>query len=270
VSLATAYSTQLILESLTAWSHRRRPGFMRGLVPFIDCLLSAHITGLAVAMLLYANERLWVICFASATAIASKTLFRAPFGKGSRHFLNPSNFGIAVTLVLFPWVGIAAPYQYTETLDTIGDWAVPAFIICTGSMLNTYFTRRMPLIFAWVGGFALQALVRSAIFGTPVLAGLMPMTGVAFILFTFYMVTDPATTPDGRWQQVLFGGSVAATYGLLVALHIVFGLFFALVIVCVGRGAGMYLSAYLAKGRATRVIVSVPIQQEVRPEVVAS
>jgi hypothetical protein len=69
------------------------------------------------------------------------------------------------------------------------------------------------------------------------------MTGVAFILFTFYMVTDPATTPERPAAQVAFGASVAVLYSLLVMSHVVFGLFVALVIVCVGRGMGMYLLA---------------------------
>ena len=71
------------------------------------------------------------------------------------------------------------------------------------------------------------------------------MTGVAFILFTFYMVTDPATTPEQPGSQVAFGASVALVYSLLVMSHMVFGLFVSLVIVCVARGLGMYLLACL-------------------------
>ena len=59
---------------------------------------------------------------------------------------------------------------------------------------------------------------------------------IAFILFTLYMIPDPATTPINAWRQALFGFSVAAVYGILQVLHIVFGLFFALVIVCAIRG----------------------------------
>jgi enediyne biosynthesis protein E5 len=269
VSLATAYALQLLLDTLDAWSLGRRPAFTRGVGAFVDCLLSAHITGLATAMLLYANERLWVVAFTSAVAITSKTLFRAPIGEGkTRHFLNPSNFGIAVTLLMFPWVGIAAPYQATENLDTYGDWLLPLFIICTGSFLNTIYTKRVLLALAWVGGFALQAMVRRAFTGAPVLASLSAMTGVAYILFTFYMVTDPATTPDRPWAQIVFGASVAAVYGALVAAHIVYGVFLALVIVCVARGAGLYLLAYLP--RLDGATASAPLQEQVHAEGVAS
>jgi Na+-translocating ferredoxin:NAD+ oxidoreductase RnfD subunit len=85
--------------------------------------------------------------------------------------------------------------------------------------------------------FVLQALLRSVWFSTPLLPALLPMTGVAFVLFTFYMVTDPGTTPQSLGGQVLFGSSVGLFYGLLMACHVVFGLFFALTIVCSLRGA---------------------------------
>src|SRR5262249_43956993 len=61
VSLAAAYSTELVLEAVDACCNRRRPRFAGGPRPLIDFLLSAHITGLAVAMLLFANDRLWVV-----------------------------------------------------------------------------------------------------------------------------------------------------------------------------------------------------------------
>jgi hypothetical protein len=326
-SVATAYVTQLLLEALEAWAQHRRPGFTRGFGALVNSLLSAHISGLACAMLLFGNDRIWVFCFASAVAISSKTLFRMPVGsaKGAwplllfqlvlfllllqtgeatgqwmpiaprwmlafrlgvlalalvlvalvppgirtRHYLNPSNFGIAVTLLLFPWVGIAGPYQFTENLGGIGDWALPMVIIVTGSFLNTWYTGRIPLVLAWVGGFALQAIVSSLIlwFSTgycPMASRLSAMTGVTFILFTFYMVTDPATTPEQPLAQVAFGASVALVYSLFVMSHIVFGLFVALAIVCVVRGLGMYLLACLKSPKPTTG--SAPVSGSVRPE----
>jgi Na+-translocating ferredoxin:NAD+ oxidoreductase RnfD subunit len=244
VALATAYSTELLLELVNAWSQRRSPKFIGGPGRLVTFLLPAHISGLAVAMLLYANDRLWPIVFATAAAIASKLLFRAPVGKGVRHVFNPSNFGITLTLLLFSWVGIAPPYHFTENLDRIGDWLLPAIIVLSGSILNSKLTHRMPLIIAWLSGFALQAVIRSTLFNTPLVAPLLPMTGMAFILYTFYMVTDPATTPNGTWGQIAFGLSVALTYAVLMISHIVFGLFFALTIVCTLRGIGLYVHAW--------------------------
>jgi hypothetical protein len=241
VALATAYGMQLLLEFVDARCNHRRPRFAGGLVPFVDFLLSAHISALAIAMLLYFNDRLWVVAFATAVAIASKTLFRAPFGSGTRHVFNPSNFGITVTLLLLPrTVGLAIPWQFTEELTGALDWGLLALIFSLGTFINGRFTKRLPLIAAWVGGFVLQAALRSLLFQNSFPASLAPMTGIAFVLFTFYMVPDPATTPTNRWTQVAFGGSVAAAYGVLMALHVVFALFIALTIVCAGRGVGLY------------------------------
>ena len=246
VGLAAAYSTELLLEFIDARFNRRPLRFLGGGPRrFIEFLLSAHISGLACAMLLYTNERFGPVIFASVVAICSKCLLRAPIGNGTRHFFNPSNFGITITLLAFAWVSVAPPYQFTENMTGFGDWVLPAVIVGTGTFLNARFTHRLPLIAAWLGGFVAQAAVRSLFFDTPFEAGLVPMTGVAFILYTFYMVTDPATTPEGRREQIAFGFSVAAVYGFLMVTHIVFGLFFALTIVCAVRGSFMYASRWL-------------------------
>ncbi len=244
VALATAYSMEILLELVDARASGRLPRFAGGLHPLVNFLLSAHITGLAVAMLLYANDRLMPVVFATAVAICSKAIFRAPVGNGTRHFLNPSNFGITVTLLLFPWVGIAPPYHFTENLSGVADWIVPGVLVASGALLNFRLTRKGPLILGWLGGFAGQAVLRNLLFGTPLVAALLPMTGVAFLLFTFYMVTDPGTTPFKPRNQVVFGVGVAAVYGLLLTVHVVFGLFFALTIVSVARGLCLYAHAF--------------------------
>jgi hypothetical protein len=237
VALVAAYSTELILEIIDARLTRRPVLFQGGLGQLADFLLSAHISGLAVAMLLYANDRLWPVAFAAATAIVSKAVLRVNSGPGSRHIFNPSNFGISIALLCFPWVGIAPPYHFSENLTGVGDWILPGVIVCTGTFLNARFTKRLPLIASWLLCFTAQALVRHLFFAARIESALLPMTGVAFILYTFYMVTDPATTPSGTLSQIFFGGAVAFTYGILVISHVVFGLFFALLIVCAIRGA---------------------------------
>lgn len=256
IALATAYGLELLLEIISANTEDRPYRFSGGLVKKIDFLLSAHITAIAVSMLIYANSRLSVVAFATAVAIASKTIIKVSVGKGKKHFFNPSNFGITITLLLFAWVGIAQPYQFTENLDTYGDWILPAFIICSGSILNALYTKRLPLIIAWLSGFALQAFARSMLFDAQLTAAFLPMTGVAFILYTFYMVTDPATTPRSWYGQIIFGFGNAMLYGLLMVSHVVFGLFFALTITCTIRGGILYANAFLASREKVKVYVN--------------
>ena len=215
-------------------------------------------------MLLYSNDRIFPIVFAATVAIGSKALIRVPIRNGRRHFFNPSNAGIATTLLVFPWVGIAPPYQFTENLGGIAHWILPCVFILTGTFLNARFTRRIPLILGWVGGFALQAVIRNLFFGTSVVGALVPMTGVAFLLFTFYMVTDPGTTPVKRLNQILFGIGVAVAYGILMALHVAFGLFFALVIVCALRGFGLYILAARSLQRKAELPEPEPVEVVLR------
>jgi enediyne biosynthesis protein E5 len=250
-SLLTTYSIELLLESVSSWAQHKKPAFLaRGFVGFIDFLLPAHITGLAIGMLLYASDRILPFVFAATIAICSKAVFRVPTEQGARHFLNPSNAGITITLLLFHSVGIAPPYMFTEGLGRILSVLLPLLIITIGSFLNAKLTRRMPLICAWLGGFAIQALVRG-LMGASILSILNAMTGVAFVLFTFYMLTDPATTPSKFQRQIIFGLGVSFTYGLLVIFHIVFGLFFALSLVCLVRGLLMSFEYAFAHTRSS-------------------
>ncbi|GAA2409667.1 hypothetical protein GCM10010420_42740 [Streptomyces glaucosporus] len=241
IALATAYTVEIVLEVLGARAEGRAPRFrgngFRGLVEF---LYPAHITGLAVNMLSYVNDLVWVMVFGVIVAVGTKWVLRAPVRGRMRHYMNPSNFGIAVILLLFPWASIAPPYQFTEYIDGGFDWLVPAIIITLGTMLNAKLTERMWLILAWVGGFALQAVVRGLLFGTSIPAALAMMTGVAFVLFTNYMITDPGTTPSSRIGQIAFGGGVAAMYGVLTALGVAYGLFFATALVCLIRGLHLW------------------------------
>jgi hypothetical protein len=243
VSMATCYSVELALECADAWSGRRPARFRGGPIALLDFLLPAHITALAIALLLYPDARLAPIAFAGTVAVSSKALLRAPVGPSRRHFYNPSNFGIAVTLVLFPSVSISPPYHFTENVSGVGDWLVPAFVLCTGTFLNYRLTGKVPLIAAWLAGFAGQALARHLFLGASLTGALLPMTGMAFLLFTFYMVTDPGTTPIRRRNQIAFGAGVAGVYGALVAAHVVFGLFFALVLVSTVRGIWLHVAA---------------------------
>ncbi len=245
-AVATALGLELLLEWIQAHSDRRAVRFAGGFRMLVDFLLPAYITGMAVSMLLYAGDRLLPFAFAAAVATGSKAIFVAPIGGVYRHFLNPSNWGLVVAFVVLPdMVAPVVPYQFTAGISSHGDWLLPAFVIGAGSLLNGRLTKRLPLIIAWLGGFVLQAIVLHLLFGTALVPALAVMTGVTFLLFTFYMLPDPGTTPLALSRQVLFGLAVAFTYGTLVAFHVVYGLFFALALVCVARGVGLYAAWYL-------------------------
>jgi hypothetical protein len=266
VALVTAYTLELGLEWLDAALHRRPPLFVGGGIGrLIDFLLPAHITALACAMLLFSNETLTPIVFAVAVGVCFKSIFRAPLGNGkSSHFFNPSNTGIALTLIAFPWVGVAPPYQFTENVSGVWDWIVPGVIICTGTLLNWRLTKKLPLILGWVGGFLAQAVFRGLFMEFNVLHAISPMTGMAFMLFTFYMITDPGTTPFRPRNQFAFGLSVALVYSVLDVVNLVYQIFFALLVVCVARGILLHAAAAYA-ARQERVVPSPSPSVELQP-----
>ncbi|GAA2553167.1 hypothetical protein GCM10010435_24400 [Winogradskya consettensis] len=248
-ALAVGYSAEIVIELITARAHRRVPEFLgkgaRGMFTF---LLPAHITALAANMLLYANDRFWPIAFAVLVGIGQKSLLRAPINGRMRHFMNPSNLGISAALLLFPWVNVAPPYHFTENVPDAISIMIPVVIITAGTVLNTMLTKKVLLIVGWLGGFVIQALLRAWVWDVALWAALIPMTGVAFVLFTNYMITDPGTTPSRPRNQFMFGAGVAMVYGLLMVFNVVYTLFFAVTIVCLIRGISWWIISATRRG----------------------
>ncbi|HEV2344299.1 MAG TPA: enediyne biosynthesis protein UnbU [Actinocrinis sp.] len=263
LAVLVAYTAEFTFESTEAWASRRRPRYLGSVGRLLDFFLPAHISGLACAMLLYAGARLMPVVSAAVLATASKYVVRLPVGGRLRHVLNPSNTGIVMVLLLFPWAGVAAQYQFTEWVPGWWRAVVPLVVLVAGTLLNAKLTRKTPLIMAWLAGFALQAAVRAVLTDVALPSALLVMTGAAFVLFTNYMITDPGTTPVRPRNQVVYGLAAAVVYGLLVGLHLGFALFFALAIVGVGRGlilAALALRSVLSAGTAaTARPVLVPV-----------
>ncbi|WP_158883805.1 enediyne biosynthesis protein [Amycolatopsis anabasis] len=261
VAIATAYATEIGLELIAARADGRPPRFLgggfRGVLEF---LYPAHITGLALNMLTYVNDQILVMMFGVVVAVSAKWILRAPVRGKLRHYMNPSNLGISVILLLFPWASIAPPYHFTEHVNTWVGWLIVAVILISGTVLNAKLTGRMWLIGAWLIVFALQSIVRGLLFDTSIPAALGMMTGVAFVLFTNYMVTDPGTTPSRPGAQVAFGAGVALLYGFFMVAHIAYGLFFATTAVCLIRGLFLWGLHFVHKARA---------QQEARANLAA-
>jgi hypothetical protein len=242
VAAVTCYACEITLEIIGAWSENRQPAFLGGgWKKFIIFLLPAHITGMATGMLIYDGDHVLPFIFGGAVAIASKAIFTVTVHGKRRHILNPSNTGIVATVFLFPSVGAVYPWQFTQGVNGFWQWALPAIFIAAGTFLNSRFTKKMPLILAWLGGFVVQAVIRYHFFGVSLVAGLSPMIGVAFLLFTFYMITDPQTSPSSVRSQIIFGLSLATLYGVLMALHVFYAIFLCLFILCVFRGALLYV-----------------------------
>jgi|SRR4051812_10746460 enediyne biosynthesis protein E5 len=262
-AVLAAYTTEIVFELIHAWAFQHKARFLgngkRGMYEF---LLPSHITALAVNMLLYANNQFWPVLFGVILAVSQKHFLQAPIAGRMRHFMNPSNLGISAVLLVFgSWVSISPPYMFTEWASSYFRIFIVIVILTSGTVINAVLTKRIALIVGWMGAFFIQAFVRHWLWGVQLNTALTVMTGVAFVLFTNYMITDPGTTPSKPRAQFMFGSSVAIVYAVLMQFNIVYTLFFATSIVCAGRGAGWWV-AYLrrrrkeAAGRAAKPAVA--------------
>jgi enediyne biosynthesis protein E5 len=240
VALATGYVCALLFEWVDARAYGRVPGFSGGGIrKIVDFLLSAHMTSSTLSFLLYANQRLWIMALTVALAIGSKYVLRIRQNDRLRHFMNPSNFALAVVLATYQWTGIL-PWGFTVDIGGAFKWLVPLIIVGLGTRLNLLFTGRLPIIASWLVTFILLGAGRAWLHGTPVVAELVPLSGVAMILFTFYMITDPQTTPSRPISQILFGSGIALAYSVLLILHVQYTMFYSVTVVAATRGLWLF------------------------------
>src|SRR5882757_547468 len=252
LAILVGYATEIVFEVISAWAYRRPARFTgRGVRGMYEFLLPAHITALAVNMLVYANNQFWPVAFGVIVGVSAKHVLRAPIAGRMRHFMNPSNLGITAVLLCYSsWASIAPPYEFTEIANTYFRVMIPIVIVTAGTILNGLLTKKIPLIVGWLGGFAIQAFLRHWIWHVALYSALGVMTGVAFVLFTNYMITDPGTSPFKARAQFMFGSSVATVYGVLMLFNVVYTLFFATSIVCALRGIGWWVAHLRRKRRA--------------------
>ncbi|MEU6738003.1 enediyne biosynthesis protein UnbU [Streptosporangium sandarakinum] len=262
---ATGVAAELVLESLDAWACLRRPRYLSPRSGraggTLDFFLPSYVTGLLCAMFLYGGGRLSPVVLATLVGVSGRYVLR--FRGTGGPVLNPAALGTA-TVLLLSWNG-AAPYRFTAVAPEPFDVVAPPVVLGLGVALHAGLTGRLPLLAGWAGGFAAQAVVRGVLSGVSVMDALLPVTGVAFALYTVYVVADPDTTPAGRRAQVVFGAATAAVHGLLVVLGVDRGPFLALVAVCACRGAALAVRARWRRRAARALAVSSAARPAVSP-----
>ena len=160
-------------------------------------LLSPIITCCGLTLLLRADA-LWVPPLAAFLAIASKFTVRIR----GRHFLNPANFGICALMVLTPraW---CSPAQWGE-----GGLLLLWMMALGCTVAHRAF--RSDVSLAFLGSWALLRAARVLWLGQPSAVLVHQLESGALILFTFFMISDPKTTPRSRVARLGFGAIVAA------------------------------------------------------------
>jgi Na+-translocating ferredoxin:NAD+ oxidoreductase RnfD subunit len=182
--------------------------------------LSAAIIGLASSLLIDARTPYPYLAVA-ALGILSKAFLTY----NGRHIFNPANFGVCVALLL-------APQYVTGMPQLFSGYLAPSIVFAILGLITVWYARQLEVSLSWLAGFALFALPRALLGGTPVLLALAPLAGPGLLLYTFHMISDPATTPRTRVPRIAYGFAVAAGDALFRQLEIPYGNFYALLVVC--------------------------------------
>ena len=216
---------------------------------------SAMLTGSGVALILRVvgtppddpwNTYAWYV-FAGVAAFSLLTKYVIKY-KGT-HVFNPSNIGLVVAFLVLGSTRVEPLDFWWAPLNV---WMITAYAVIIGGGLMI--TRRLKLLELaatyWI----------TLVIGVGMLAGsghcmtanwsFAPVCGADFwrvivtspevLIFLFFMITDPKTTPSGRVGRVVFAFLVGVLSTLLMAPQVdewgtKVGLLSSLVIVCAAR-----------------------------------
>jgi len=182
--LATVLATQWVGDRLV------------GGPPFRLSARSALISGLSLCLLLRTNHS-ELAMLAAVVTIAGKFLIRVD----GKHVFNPTDSGIVAMLLVTNQVWVS-PGQW-------GSAALFAFLLaCAGSLVVNRATRS-DVTYVFIVCYTALLFGRSFYLGEPWAIPFHRLESGALLLFTFFMISDPKTTPDSRIGRVLFAALVA-------------------------------------------------------------
>lgn len=188
-------------------------------------LRSALVTALSLSLLLRADAVL-PLMIAAALAIGSKFALRIH----GKHIFNPANFAI-VAMVL------ASDAVWT----TPGQWGAAvwfAALLAGAGMFVTYRAARFDVPLIFLACFAALLIGRALWLGDPLAIPMLRLQNGGLILFAFFMISDPKTTPDEPVARAAFAALAAVlAYALTFHFYMSDGLFYSLAIVCLIRPA---------------------------------
>jgi Na+-transporting NADH:ubiquinone oxidoreductase subunit NqrB len=161
---------------------------------------SALISGLSLCLLLRTNS--WVLAaLAAVVTIAGKFVLRVR----GKHVFNPTNFGIVAVMLATGGVWVSP-----------GQWGSAAFfaflIACLGGLVVNR-AARSDVTYAFLAFYLAILFGRALWLGQPMAIPLHQVESGAFLIFTFFMISDPRTTPDSRAGRILFALLVALGAG---------------------------------------------------------
>lgn len=192
--------------------------------------LSAYISCCSLALLLNYSHQNWLLFLPVYLTVGSKYVLTF---KG-RHVFNPSMFGVATSLLLAGDLITTAPaYQWAG-----GEITMTAFIFMAALVLFFFKIQKTWLVASFLFFYAIQTAIRAVIMKhhiPPEMLFIGTIASPPFFIFTFYMITDPATSPKSPKAQVLFALVLTLVDLYLHVFESVFTFFYAALIMAGGK-----------------------------------
>jgi hypothetical protein len=168
---------------------------------------SALISGLSLCLLLR-TDRPGLAVAGAVVAVASKFVVRLD----GKHVFNPSNFALVAMMLATGQVWVS-PGQW-------GSVAVLGFLLAAAGGLVVSRAGRADVTWTFLAAYATLLVGRALWLGDPLAIPLHRLTNGTLVLFSFFMISDPRTTPDSRAGRIVFAVLVA-----LGAYLVQFGLY---------------------------------------------
>lgn len=182
---------------------------------------SPLITSLSLA-LLFKTNLIWLYPIAGIIAMSSKFLIRY----NNKHLFNPANAAIVLGLILMPdhvWI---SPGQWGNAV-----WLAIALVCFAVLVLNKAGRADMALFF--LGSWVFLLFARALWLSDPLSIPIHNLQSGALLIFAFFMISDPMTTPNHRWGRFIFALTVAViAYVLQYVFQVRGAIFYALFVVC--------------------------------------
>ena len=159
--------------------------------------LSPLITSLSLTLLLRTDDILFA-ALAATLAIGSKFLLRFQ----GKHIFNPANFAL-VSLMLLSENAWVSSGQW-------GSAAIGAFVLaCLGFLVLTR-ARRAETTIAFIAIYGAMLFARAVWLDDPISIPLHQIQNGALLIFAFFMISDPKTTPNTGAGRILYAALVAS------------------------------------------------------------
>lgn len=159
--------------------------------------LSALITSLSLTLLLRTELPALAVA-AAAIAIGSKFLVRVR----GKHVFNPANAALVSLMLLSDRAWVSSGQWGSATIGAFG-------LACLGFLVLTR-AKRAETSIAFLACYAALLLGRALWLGDPLSIPAHQLQNGALLIFAFFMISDPKTTPDAAAGRVAFAVLVAA------------------------------------------------------------